>query len=274
MKAINEAISGGKLRSPLETALASAGFRSAGEGVHRCDGVDLRLHSDGWMSLWRRESHDGQSLRGHLGRAGMWKAIEQNGGLRRVCDLPVRSDTAPEAVASTLTWAVETSRGDFDMRSWKAPAGHEISEAMGRGKLEVQIKDQVRRGAVVVDDNRLALRMPLLTVISDDLSEARRTRLERLLNQAQAKWRMVRIGMDGGGDAMVSAEVDLTGCPHDMLCGGGLLKTARDCLVACANWIVYPATVVADSAVGSVLLDGPPGVFHTHFKEPFYERAG
>lgn len=266
MKSTVDCIGGGGPQTAWQSALAQAGFAAVADGVHRCDGVDLQRGSDGWVSLWRRELHDGDALRGHLAQAGPWKANPQPEGLRRICDLPVHDDADPHAVAEMLRWAVETSRGEFDTRAWQPPAGHEIGEALGRGKLDVQVADQVRRGACIVDENRLALRLPLVTSIDPELSPARRSRLENLLNQAQSTWRMVRIGVDGTADAQVVAEVDLTGCPHEMLCGGGLLKSARDCLLACANWIVYPATVVADAAVGSVLLDGPPNVSHPLFQ--------
>lgn len=260
MKSTVDCIGGGSPQTAWQSALAHAGFAPVADNLHRCDGVDLQRGSDGWATLWRREPHDGAALQGHLGQAGPWKAVEDKGALRRICDLPLDDGADPHASAAMLRWAVETSRGEFDLRGWQPPPGHEISEALGHGKLEVQVADQVRRGTCIVEESRLALRLPLMTSIDPDLSPQRRSRLEHLLNQAQSKWRMVRIGMDGGADAQVIAEIDLTGCPHEMLCGGGLLKSARDCLVACVNWIVYPATVVADTAVGSVLLDGPQNV--------------
>ncbi len=101
-----------------------------------------------------------------------------------------------------------------------------------------------RQGALVLDDDRLMFRFPVVHKIPQSLSAARKTWLRELLVDAQNRWRLVRIGMNGRSE--VQAQVDLTGAPHHAL--EELVLIGTDALRLVVSSLVEPADFLVNGA--------------------------
>jgi hypothetical protein len=113
----------------------------------------------------------------------------------------------------------------------------------------------VREIEVVGSPTRFALSVPSLTRIPEGLSAGRRSWINELSYDAQARWRLVRFGTDRGG--RVRAEVDLTGAPLEE--AEALVELALAALTAAAVWALPGIAAAADTRIASRLLDRGPG---------------
>jgi hypothetical protein len=86
------------------------------------------------------------------------------------------------------------------------------------------------------------------------LTEPRRQWLRLLLEDAQDRWHLARVGFarDDEGALSVVAEVDLTGMPGEL--AEDLFVTGLETLRWVAQWLGEPTDWLADAAVASELL--------------------
>lgn len=190
------------------------------------------------------------TLRGQLGRAGLWKLLrDDRGSVRRVFELPPQIlalaewDAARfEAVAG---WALATAGGKAG-RCREPPARAEVERWLPEKALSLQVGPIVRQGTLTVEDGRLALGFPVVSQIPQDLPAGPDAWLRELLVDAQNRWRLVRIGWNG--TANVQAEVDLTGAPHEVL--EELVQISVDALRIVVSSIVEPADFLINGARG------------------------
>lgn len=261
------------LHAPLERL----GFRQRSNGTYALDGLTLRPE-DGWLTLAAaRAEADADPLRNHLGWPGLWRYVPERTDRgrtqgRRVWEFPraalghlTDSDPGGEpgrpAVDAALSWALATAEGGVP-DDWTPPDGREVESLLPPAGLCVRHASLMRQGRLVCDAQRLAVRMPVLPRLPDDLPPARRRCLETLLLDAQRRWRLVRLGFtETGGEPSVEAEVDLTGVPPALL--EPLVTTGLEALRWVLTWLVRSADFVATTAdMPCDTLDGPPSPFH------------
>jgi hypothetical protein len=190
---------------------------------------------------------------------GLWKRLPGDvpGSVRLGFDLPLSAvHSQPEdglgegpndLMAECLEWAEATLGGEVPA-TWELPDRAEVESWIGKGRLTVHAGAFVRQGSLILADGRLALRIPIVTADLDRVSAARRSQLVSLLEDAQARWRLVRLRADLGADfAKVVAEVDLTGAPAGVL--PGMVACGLDGLRWVALWLMVSAGLLADASV-------------------------
>jgi hypothetical protein len=209
------------------------------------------------------------SLRNCLGRLGLWRVVRQRDQLTSTFELPADlvadvPDDESAGVDSTSrlaqaeTWAAATLAGHFreseplseeQVRSWIPPRGLTVE----RGSIALQ-------GRVIRNADRLAISFPLLAGPLPELSPRRTAWLHAVLADAQDRWRMVRLGIDGGGsESGIEAEIDLTGAPSSMV--EPLFRRSLTALQFVVRWLAPSVALIADRDAGVALdeLD-PPAV--------------
>ena len=197
-------------------------------------------------------------LRGQLGLPGLWKLSANGHGAtaHRVFELPPsitpRRDAEPARFDLLSAWAHATVDGRPD-RGWSPPPREDIERLLPEGALTLQVGAVALQGALDHDDSRLALDFPIVPRIPDDLPPARAAWLEELLADAQNRWRMVRIGIDG---VTAAAQIDLSGAPHDTL--APLVRIGVDALRHVVSSLVEPADFLVNGADGSRAVEVPP----------------
>jgi hypothetical protein len=122
--------------------------------------------------------------------------------------------------------------------------------------LTVQCGPFARQGELICTPKRLALRVPLIFNVCDDLAESHYYWLRNLLIDAQNRWKMVRIGFRyGSSETSVQAEVDLSGAPLSVL--SGLFTIALSALHAVAAWVVPSAEFLVEHTADIWALSEP-----------------
>jgi len=204
----------------------------------------------GWGTFEANGTQRSDPLRGQLDRPGLWKlSVDARGAVRGVFELPpslmalAESDAA--RFADVAGWALATAGGKAE-KSWSPPAKAEVESWLPDGALTLQVGAIARQGALVLDDERLLFRFGIVHEIPQSLSAARKAWLRELLVEAQNRWRLVRIGMNGRAD--VQAQVDLTGAPHHAL--EELVHIGTDALRLVVSSLVEPADFLVNGATG------------------------
>ncbi len=231
-----------------DAVLRGLGLRPGGDG-YRNRRIRFRVRS-GWGTFESNGKQRSDPLRGQLGRPGLWKlSVDARGAVRGVFELPpslvalAESDVARfEDIAG---WALATAGGKTD-RSWSPPAKAEIESWLPDKALTLQVGAIARQGALILDDHRLLFRFPVVHEIPRSLSAARKAWLRELLVDAQNRWRLVRIGMNGSSE--VQAQVDLSGAPHHTL--EELVQIGTDALRLVVSSFVEPADFLVNGAEG------------------------
>jgi hypothetical protein len=145
-----------------------------------------------------------------------------------------------------LRWALETADGRVPA-DWCAVGGpdrDEIEAVIPSGGLTVRSGSLVRQGELICDSSRVALSVPIVTGLPNDLPASRCACLRSLLIDAQRRWRVARVGISDAAPAEVRAEVDLTGAPHLLL--PGLVQIGVDALRCLVEWLLKPAVFISD----------------------------
>ncbi len=239
----------------------------------------------------------GLSALGGLGSPGLWKRVATSDGRagRCVFDLPSEvcaaewagaSDTGDRAVngggadsedgaddedgaptagrarsVAAIEWALATARrGPARSRAldvWRPPARADVESWIPAGGLTVSADDALRQGTIVHEPVRLAIRFPIVARIPESLPPARAYWLRALVDDAHARWRMVRVGFAGAPpSARVDAEVDLTGVPREI--AEPLFRTSLDAIRWVVAWSVHSADLLVDSTIECESLDTWP----------------
>jgi hypothetical protein len=238
--------------SRLHAQLAGAGFsRGRPGGEFRCNGALLRVEG-GWFTVRAAQrAAAADPFQGQLGQPGLWKwARDGDGGAMRVFDVPPlpEGDSDGEDGRAPLTacleWAVATSHGRAP-EGWRPPPRAEVERWASAAALTVHAGPLVRQAALVHEAGRLALTCPVLPRVAEALPAARRAWLRELLLEAQDRWRMVRVGF-GAPAAAVLAEVDLSGCPPEVV--ESVFRAGLAALRWVVEWLARPADFLADAA--------------------------
>jgi len=252
------------------SALKELGFRRARNGSgFRHNGLVVKPRRR-WLVATARGAKGEDPLCGRLGKPGLWKPVTEGTKVRREFHLPLsvlsveavpgdEDEEAADPLEACVRWISATALDDVPA-GWECPARDEVESWIPDGGLTLRSGTLVRQGTLVCGPDRLALRIPLVREVHAGLSEARRAWLGELLLDAQNRWRMVRIGLEGDpGREAVMAEVDLSGAPPVVL--EALFRTGLDALRWVASWLVMSAGLVADARVGSRLCEiGPERV--------------
>lgn len=228
--------------------LTDRGFRPDG-AEYRRNGTTFRPGAR-WSTLRATKSDNNNPLMGYLACPGLWKAARGAGGeVAPVFEIPEAAftrggdDEDGEPVEAArgvcLDWALATAGGE-SRAAWAPPPLAEVESWVGIGRLTVQHGPWLRQGELIHRPDRLALRLPLVPAVPEDLAPPRRAWLEEVLADAQDRWRMVRVGLVGSAAV---AEVDLSGCPAALL--EGLFRTGLDCLRWVVAWLVASADFLA-----------------------------
>jgi hypothetical protein len=199
-------------------------------------------------------------LRAMHGHPGLWRITSGPGSgySRRVFEIAPALAHVGRAGASVeegtfrelVEWALATSGGPVP-GGWTIPQEGSIDAWIPPADLTLRADAHLVQGSVIADEDRVAIRFPLPTVLDGALSPSRSAWLEALLREAQESWRMVRIEVDAEGVA--AAAIDLTGAPHGALeC---LSRTAVDTLRWVVEWLVPTAAFIADPSRGSRALE-------------------
>jgi hypothetical protein len=221
--------------------------------------LQFEVHrSAGWATLLTGPIESRELLDPHPG-PGLWKRLSGHvtESVRLGFDLPLSAvesqpedgpgDGADDQMAECLEWGEASLRGDVPP-GWELPERAEVESWIGKGRLTVHAGTFVRQGSLILADGRMALQLPIVAADLRRLSAPRRRRLVSLLEDAQARWRLVRLRADLGADlVMVVAEVDLTGAPAGIL--PEMVACGLDGLHWVASWLMVSAGLLADASV-------------------------
>jgi len=200
------------------------------------------------------------TLWGPLGRPGLWKTVvaEKPGRARREFHLPLAAieaadpwpgdrDEPEDPLRACLDWAAATVEGDVP-DGWTSPPREQVEAWIpSRGRV-IQSGPLLCHGSLIHEPRRLALSFALAGEVSAEITPARRAWLGRVLADAQSRWRMVRVGMEGEPDRPeVRAEVDWTGAPHGVL--EALVPIGLDALRWVVAWSLWSVTFLSDARV-------------------------
>jgi hypothetical protein len=228
--------------------LQGLGLRPGGDG-YRNRRIRFQVRS-GWGTFESNGTQRSDALRGQLGRPGLWKLfLDARGAVRGVFELPpsllALAESDPARFEDIVGWALATAGGKVD-KSWSPPTKAQVEGCLPDKALTLQVGAIARQGALILDDDRLTFRFPVVHEIPRSLSAARKAWLRELLVDAQNRWRLVRIGMNG--HAEVQAQVDLTGAPHHTL--EELVHIGTDALRLVVSSLVEPADFLVNGAAG------------------------
>lgn len=229
----------------VRAAVEAAGFRRGQRGSCYRRG-DLRLAFDQrWLTVRAEADPEEEMLWGQLGRPGLWKMVAAQAPKRprREFHLPLAAieagdtwnddrDDAEDPLRACLDWAAATVEGEVPGH-WTSPPRAQVEAWMPKRRLVIQSGPLLCQGSLVHKPRRLALSFTLAGELPEEISPARRDWLGRVLADAQNRWRMVRVGMEGDPQRPeVRAEVDLTGAPH------GALETLVPIGLDAVRWVV------------------------------------
>jgi len=258
------------LRSPraLEASLEASGFRRARRGTgYRQNG--LRVTSDhAWLTVEAKAENTAGLFDGQLGKPGLWKTVieRKSGRVRREFHLPLSvmaggelwaGDGEEEAdpLHACLSWAAATARGELP-DGWTSPPRQQVEAWIPHRGLLIQTGPLLQQGSLVHAASRLALEFRIVNEVQEGVSPRRREWIEKVLAEAENRWRMVRVGLDGAKDRpAIQAEVDFSGAPHGVL--EGLFKAGLDAVRCVVSWSLWPLAFLCDTRVSCRAWEAP-----------------
>ena len=241
-------------------ALIRAGFTPTPDGFQRGD-IRLAIGAQWCVLEAPLAAADSPS---EPGSRGLWKKIRAGAESRRVFALPrsaweaaLAADTSLESettvIEQALQWALVTAEQGA-LPGWQAPSRAIIESWFQPGQLTVLAGGLVRQGELICEQDRLAIRFPLVPEVPFDLPEPRRAWLLALLDEAQDRWHLVRLGIVNGAEdqSSIIAEVDLTGVPHEL--AEDFFVVSLEALRWVIQWLGETTDWLADATVASELL--------------------
>ena len=203
-----------------------------------------------------------------MGESGIWKLItDKDRQPRKVFEFPlfITTENIPDfealdeevqsPLAAVLKWAGDTLNGK-QLNGWRCPSEEDMMNLLSPTGLTVQCGTYARQGELICQPKCLALRLPLIFNVCDNLPESHYYWLRNLLIDDQNRWKMIRIGFRReSSSTSVQAEVDLSGAPHSVL--SGLLTVALAALHAVAAWVVPSAEFLVEHAADIWALSAP-----------------
>jgi hypothetical protein len=227
----------------------------------RAAGIEL-IEDAGWRSYQSLEKALGDLLEGERTRSGLWKRVTGPvpGVARYRFDLPPAlgvavdmgqtDSAAADPSDACFEWVLATARGE-QPHGWEAPEQAEVDAWVPRGWRTLQVGPFVRQATVDLTGGRLAVTMPVVATTAE-LSAQRRACLRVLLEDAQVRWRMIRLratpmALAEGGAGEVVAEADLTGAPRGWQ--PQLVACGLDAARSVVSWLILSAGLLADARV-------------------------
>jgi len=197
-----------------------------------------------------------------LGQPALWKQVSAGDDVSRVFELPwpvwdaalsAEADGEANALEECLHWALTTA-DSLSLPDWQPPTRALVESWFKPEDLTVVAGALLRQGEFILESDRFALRFPLVPEIPDDLPASRLAWLRALLEEAQNRWHLVRLGFARDHDGVLSAvaEVDLTGVPHEI--AEDLFVFSLEALRWVVQWLGETTDWLADAAVASELL--------------------
>lgn len=234
-------------------AARDLGFTPEQNGLsfHR---IGMTLTTDGgWASLGHPTfGAEGDAAVRQMGAPGLWRQFAAG---RAEFDFPARELLGGRIdFEDLLDWALLTADGRVP-RGFSAPPESEVLAAIAPEKLLARAGRTVVRGEVLCSEDRVAIAFPRVLRIPEQLPAARRAWISLLCDDAQRRWRLVRIGPASGGAAL-RAEVDLTGAPPEAL--DALARLAAASLRTVLEWVLPALQLAADPSLRSEILDTKP----------------
>jgi hypothetical protein len=121
--------------------------------------------------------------------------------------------TDANSMERLLGWCTATLAGRAPA-GWKAPTADELRTLASAQQWSIQCGPHVRPVDLISTPRRTAMRVTLMDSVSEELSAARRQWLAGLIDAANERRRLVRLGFDGDAQrTSIVAELDFTGCP-------------------------------------------------------------
>lgn len=240
-----------------ERELVALGFSWIEErGTYVRENVEFKLDGNWPVLVIRTDVGEVEPLTALMGKPGLWKFVSNGKQVGRSFDLPPRllavsgtdagvyGDEDDARMEALLNWALETLDGD-PPEGWLPPKAEEVNAMIPENGLTMRFGPHARQGEVVLDANRLALRVPIVTNVPEDLPKSSSDWLRRLVLETETRWRMVRIGFPGTLQGSLLAEVDLTGAPAGFM--EETIAMALTALRAAVEWIVASVVFLLDA---------------------------
>ena len=251
-------------QSTIATSLETLGFESSETALRR--GALCVEQQANWLqfSLAEDSLPAAASVWGedYLGRTGLWKPGGTIAGKRRmVCEIPVAvfnsaaepawdDDRDPCALLmeQTLEWIMATSDGEL-LENRQGPSPADLQDWLPPRALSIQTGSLARQAQVVCDGVRLALRVPLVAQVPAELSANRSAWLDCVLDHAQRRYRLVRLGRRKrqSNEVGIDAEVDLSGVPREI--GEMLVRVAMASLKNVSTRLLETVCLLCDPCV-------------------------
>jgi hypothetical protein len=228
----------------------------------RALGIKL-VEDGGWRSYqFLEDAVPDVLLEDERARRGLWKRVpgpvpgvarcrfDLPPGLADSADIDYTDSTATDPSDACLDWVLTTARGELP-HGWEPPEQAEVDAWVPRGSRTLQVGPFVRQATVHLAGGRLAVAMPVVAT-SGELSAHRRACLRVVLEDAQVRWRMIRLratplALAEGGAGQVIAEADLTGAPRGWQ--PQLVACGLDALRCVVSWLILSAGLLADARV-------------------------
>ena len=218
-------------------------------------------HDDNWITLDAAWPDNADPLTDHLGAPGLWKPLRIGRSLRRVFAVQDALLRANEALSgedrstfeSVLEWALATADGAAPSSN-PDPDCSSLDSYLPKDRLTLVHGSFTRQVQVIHARGRLALRLPIVTVVPPDLPEARWRWLRALLFDAQNDHHLFRLGFtSGSGPVSAVAEADLSGIPAVLL--EPMLSRSLDALRWVAVRLVESANFLAQADAAARALE-------------------
>lgn len=215
-----------------------------------------RRQIDGWLVFTAPAAEP------DLGAPGLWKTVRDGQAARRIFavrevwfpnDDLLLTDDERSTSDCVVDWALATAEHRLP-DGWVAPDRATIDTYLDKSRLTLVHGTFTRQMQIIHAPDRLALRLPILHTIPAALSELRLRWLRALLEEAQNRHHLLRLGLlrDGAQTAAI-AEVDLSGVPPMLL--EPLLSRSCDALRWVVAWLVESADFLAQADVASRALE-------------------
>ena len=233
----------------------AAGFapmpEGEGERLHR---IGMALEEvDGWATLSHpTHGSEGDAAAVQMGRPGLWRRFASG---RAEFDFPPREALGGGVdFERLLDWALVTADGRSP-GDWHAPPECDVRAAAVPGDLVARVGAHAVRGEIARSAHQLSVVFPRVLRMPKGLGDARRAWIAAITDDAQRRWRLVRIGPDATGETL-GGEVDLTGVPAEV--AGAMVALAAASLRTVIEWVLPPLRLAADPTRKSEILEHHP----------------
>lgn len=237
----------------LTRTFAAAGFRPRGNCFVR-NGLSARI-DESWCVF--RGSRSRRPSAHADGGPGLWKPVPNRASSRATFEfhLPLgafeaalagSADEQTESMREVIDWVASTYAGAVPS-SWQPPSRGSLEDWIPAQRYTAQADPFVRQGALTANEQQISIAISIASTPVQALSPARRSWLQALTNDAQRRYRMVRVTTSHPCTAApgVWATTDLTGAPDFVL--PDLLRLAVDATRHVATRLLTAVSLLCQS---------------------------